>query len=392
MTVTMFTEPDERVALREAVHKLASSYGRDYIEAKVAAGERTTELWDDMGRHGYLGVSLPEEYGGGGGGIADLAAVLEEAAAAGAPLLLMVVSPAICGTIIARYGTEEQKQRWVPGIADGSITMAFAITEPDAGSNSHKIITAATADGDGFVLNGRKTYISGVDEADFVLVVARMADEKTGNLKPALFVVPTDAPGFEYQPIQMSFTAPEKQFNLYIDGVRLTRDQLVGDPDQADAGLLQLFAGLNPERIMGAAFSNGMARYALEKAVTYAKERAVWKGNPIGTHQGIAHPLAKIKIELEQARLLQQKAAALYDAGDDTGAGEYANMAKYAAGEVACNATDVAVHTHGGNGLAQEYGLGQMLLAARLGRIAPVSREMILNFVAMHTLGLPKSY
>jgi alkylation response protein AidB-like acyl-CoA dehydrogenase len=392
MTVTMFTEPEERVALREAVRKLASSYGRDYIEAKARAGERTTELWDDMGKHGYLGVSLPEEYGGGGGGIADLAAVLEEAAAAGAPLLLMVVSPAICGTIIARYGTEEQKQRWVPGIADGSITMAFAITEPDAGSNSHKIITAATADGDGFVLNGRKTYISGVDEADFVLVVARMADEKTGNLKPALFVVPTDAPGFEYQPIQMSFTAPEKQFNLYIDGVRLTRDQLVGDPDQADAGLLQLFAGLNPERIMGAAFSNGMARYALEKAVTYAKERAVWKGNPIGTHQGIAHPLAKIKIELEQARLLQQKAAALYDAGDDTGAGEYANMAKYAAGEVACNATDVAVHTHGGNGLAQEYGLGQMLLAARLGRIAPVSREMILNFVAMHTLGLPKSY
>ena len=392
MTETMFSEPDERIALREAVHKLASSYGRDYIEAKAKAGERTTELWDDMGKHGYLGVSLPEEYGGGGGGIADLAAVLEEAAAAGAPLLLMVVSPAICGTIIARYGTPAQKERWVPGIADGSITMAFAITEPDAGSNSHKIITAATADGDGYVLNGRKTYISGVDEADFVLVVARMADEKTGNLKPALFIVPTDSPGFEYQPIEMSFTAPEKQFNLYIDGVRLTRDQLVGDPDQADAGLLQLFAGLNPERIMGAAFSNGMARYALEKAVAYAKERTVWRGNPIGTHQGIAHPLAKIKIELEQSRLLQQKAAALYDAGDDTGAGEYANMAKYAAGEVACNATDVAVHTHGGNGLAQEYGLGQMLLGARLGRIAPVSREMILNFVAMHTLGLPKSY
>jgi alkylation response protein AidB-like acyl-CoA dehydrogenase len=270
--------------------------------------------------------------------------------------------------------------------------MAFAITEPDAGSNSHRIITTATPDGDGFVLNGRKTYISGVDEADYVLVVARMADARTGNLKPALFVVPTDADGFEYQPIEMSFTAPEKQFNLYIDGVRLSREDLVGDPDQADAGLLQLFAGLNPERIMGAAFSNGMARYALDKAVAYAKERAVWKGNPIGTHQGIAHPLAKVKIELEQARLLQQKAAALYDAGDDTGAGEYANMAKYAAGEVACNATDIAVHTHGGNGLAQEYGLGQMLLAARLGRIAPVSREMILNFVAMHTLGLPKSY
>ncbi len=389
MTATMFTEPEERTALREAVRKLAASYGREYIERQAAAGEKTTELWQDMGKHGYLGVSIPEEYGGGGGGIADLAAVLEEAAAAGAPLLMMVVSPAICGTIIARYGTDEQKRRWLPGIADGSITMAFGITEPDAGSNSHKIITTATEDGDGYVLNGRKTYISGVDEAQYVLVVSRMADARTGKLKPALVVVPTDAPGFEMQHIPMTFTAPEKQFTLFLDDVRVPRDALVGDED---GGLMQLFAGLNPERIMGAAFSLGMAQYALEKAVEYAKTRSVWKDQPIGTHQGIAHPLAKTKIELEQARLLMQKAAALYDAGDDFGAGEFANMAKYAAGEVACNATDVAVHTHGGNGLATEYGLGTMLLAARLGRIAPVSREMILNFVAMHSLGLPKSY
>ncbi len=386
---TMFTEPEERGALREAVAKLAASYGREYIERQAREGGKTTELWNDMGKHGYLGVSLPEEYGGGGGGIADLAAVLEEAAAAGAPLLLMVVSPAIVGTVIARYGTDEQKKRWVPGIADGTITMAFAITEPDAGSNSHQITTTATVDANGgWVLNGRKTYISGVDEADAVLVVARMSDAKTGKLKPALFVVPTDTKGFEFQPIPMAFAAPEKQFNVYIDDVHVPQDALVGDED---AGLMQLFAGLNPERIMGAAFSNGIARYALEKAVAYAKERTVWKA-PIGSHQGIAHPLAKVKIELEQARLLQQKAAALYDAGDDMGAGEYANMAKYAAGEVACNATDVAVHTHGGNGLAEEYGLGGMLLAARLGRIAPVSREMILNFIAMHSLGLPKSY
>lgn len=389
MTTTMFTEPEERIALREAVRKLAGSYGREYIERQAAAGEKTTELWHDMGKHGYLGVSLPEEYGGGGGGIADLAAVLEEAAAAGAPLLMMVVSPAICGTIIARYGTAEQKQRWLPGIADGSITMAFGITEPDAGSNSHKIITTVTADGDGYVLNGRKTYISGVDEAQYVLIVSRMADAKTGNLKPALMVVPTDAPGFEMQHIPMTFTAPEKQFQLFLDDVRVPKESLVGDED---GGIMQLFAGLNPERIMGAAFSIGMARYALDKAVEYAKTRAVWKDQPIGTHQGIAHPLAKTKIELEQAKLLMQKAAALYDAGDDFGAGEFANMAKYAAGEVACNATDVAVHTHGGNGLSVEYGLGTMLLAARLGRIAPVSREMILNFVAMHSLGLPKSY
>lgn len=386
---TMFTEPEERVALREAVAKLAGSYGREYIERQARAGEKTTDLWHDMGRHGYLGVNIPEEYGGGGGGIADLAAVLEEAAAAGAPLLMMVVSPAICGSIIARCGTADQKQRWLPPIADGSLTMAFAITEADAGSNSHQITTTATRDGDEWVLKGQKTFISGVDEAQSLLVVARTADAKTGKLKPCLFVVPTDSEGFSKSHIPMTWMAPEKQFTLFFDDVRLPLDALVGEED---AGLWQLFAGLNPERIMGAAFSNGIARFALEKAAAYAKERSVWKDAPIGAHQGIAHPLAKIKIELEQSRLLQQKAAALYDAGDDFGAGEFANMAKYAAGEVACNATDVAVHTHGGNGLTQEYGLGNLLVAARLGRIAPVSREMILNFVAMHSLGLPKSY
>jgi len=386
--ITAFTEPEERIALREAVAKLAGSYGHAYIAEKTRNGEHVTELWQDMGRHGYLGVNIPEEYGGGGGGMADLSAVLEEAAAAGAPLLMMVVSPAICGSIITRCGTEEQKRRWLPKIADGSFIMAFGITEPDAGSNSHQITTTATRDGDEWLLTGRKTFISGVDEADAVLIVARTADAKTGKLKPALFVVPTDAPGFEYTHIPMDFHAPEKQFSLFIDDVRLPADALVGDED---AGLWQLFAGLNPERIMGAAFSLGISRYALNLAVEYAKTRKVWK-DVIGTHQGIAHPLAKIKIELEQARLLMQKAAALCDAGDDFGAGEYANMAKYAGGEVACNALDVAVQTHGGNGLATEYGLGNLLVAARLGRIAPVSREMILNFVAMHSLGLPKSY
>jgi alkylation response protein AidB-like acyl-CoA dehydrogenase len=388
MTTTLFSEPEERIALREAVAKLAGSYGRSYIEEKTRSGGKVTELWQDMGRHGYLGVNIPEQYGGGGGGMADLAAVLEEAAAAGAPLLMMVVSPAICGSIITRCGTEEQKQRWLPKIADGSFIMAFGITEPDAGSNSHQITTTATRDGDEWLLNGRKTFISGVDEADAVLIVARTADAKTGKLKPALFVVPTDAPGFEYTHIPMDFHAPEKQFSLFIDDVRLPADSLVGDED---AGLWQLFAGLNPERIMGASFSIGIARYALGMAVEYAKTRKVFK-DVIGTHQGVAHPLAKVKIELEQARLLTQKAAALCDAGDDFGAGEYANMAKYAGGELACNALDVAVQTHGGNGLAQEYGLGNMLVAARLGRIAPVSREMILNFIAMHSLGLPKSY
>jgi alkylation response protein AidB-like acyl-CoA dehydrogenase len=388
--MTGFTETDERVALRKAVAKLAGGYGREYFTKQARGGGKTTELWLEIGKHGYLGVNIPEEYGGGGGGIGDVAAVCEELAAQGCPLLMMVVSPAICGTVISRFGTEEQKQRWLPGIADGTETMAFAITEPDAGTNSHNITTTARRDpdSDGWILKGRKIYISGVDEAKNVLVVARTEDAKSGKLKPCLFVVPTDAEGFEYTPIPMEIVSPEQQFSVFIDDVRLPADALVGDED---AGLIQLFAGLNPERIMAASFSTGLARYALDKAVGYVKEREVF-GAPIGTHQGLAHPLAQSKIEIELARLMTQKAAAMYDDGDDAGAGEAANMAKYAAAEAACDAADRAVQAHGGNGITQEYGVAGLLVAARAGRIAPVSRELILNFVGMHSLGLPKSY
>ncbi|WP_193612522.1 acyl-CoA dehydrogenase family protein [Nocardioides lijunqiniae] len=386
--MTTFTETEERQELRAAVRRLASKYGRDWFTEKARSGGKTTDLWLEIGKNGYLGINIPEQYGGGGGGIGDIAAVCEELSAQGCPLLLMVVSPAICGTIISRYGTEEQKQRWLPGLCDGTGTMAFAITEPDAGTNTHNITTTARRDGDGWVLNGRKIYISGVDEADNVLVVARAEDARTGKLKPCLFVVPTDAPGLEAKAIAMEIVSPELQFQVFLDDVRLPADALVGDED---GGLVQLFAGLNPERIMAAAFSTGLARYALDKATAYAKERVVFK-TPIGAHQAVAHPLAQSHIEIELARLMTQKAAALYDAGDDLGAGEAANMAKYAAAEAACDAADRAVQTHGGNGITQEYGMAGLLVATRAGRIAPVSREMILNFVSMHSLGLPKSY
>jgi alkylation response protein AidB-like acyl-CoA dehydrogenase len=386
--MSSFTESEERQELRRQVAKLASSFGREYFTEKARAGEKTTELMLAVGKAGYLGVNIPEEYGGGGGGIGDVAAVCEELAAQGCPLLMMVVSPAICGTVISRFGTEAQKQKWLPGICDGTGTMAFAITEPDAGSNSHRITTTGRRDGDEWLLKGQKVFISGVDEASNVLVVARTEDAKTGKLKPCLFVVPTDAPGLTYQRIPMEFTSPEWQFQVFLDDVRLPADALVGDED---AGLIQLFAGLNPERIMAASFSTGLARYALGRATSYVKERAVW-GDPIGTHQGLAHPLAQSHIEVELARLMTQKAAALYEAGDDMAAGEAANMAKYAAAEAACDAVDRAVQAHGGNGITQEYGVGGLLVAARVGRIAPVSREMILNFVGMHSLGLPKSY
>ncbi|MFD4502242.1 acyl-CoA dehydrogenase family protein [Streptomyces sp. NPDC058457] len=383
-------ETDEHKALREAVATLGKKYGRTYMTSVIAAGGHPTELWQEAGKLGYLGVNLPEEHGGGGGGITELSIVLEELGAAGSPLLMLVVSPAICGTVIARFGTDAQKNRWLPALADGSRLMAFGITEPDAGSNSHRITTTARRDPDtgDWLLTGRKVFISGVDMADAVLIVGRTEDARTGSLKPCLFIVPTDAEGFQKRPIDMELSAAEKQFELTLDDVRLPADALVGDED---AGLLQLFAGLNPERIMTAAFAIGMGRYALSKAIEYARDRTVWKA-PIGAHQAIAHPLAQAHIDLELARLMMQKAAHLYDAGDDIGAGEAANMAKYAAGEACVKAVDQAVHTLGGNGLTREFGLASLITAARVARIAPVSREMILNYVSHQTLGLPKSY
>ncbi len=223
-----FTESEERLELRRQVAKLASRYGREWFTDKARSGEKTTELWLEIGKNGYLGINIPEEYGGGGGGIGDIAAVCEELAAQGCPLLLMVVSPAICGTIINRFGTPAQKQRWLPGICDGTGTMAFAITEPDAGTNSHAITTTARRDGDQWVLSGRKVYISGVDESDHVLIVARTEDERTGRLKPCLFVVPTDATGVEYHPIPMEIVSPELQFTVFLDDVRLGDEALVG--------------------------------------------------------------------------------------------------------------------------------------------------------------------
>ncbi|MEU1123155.1 acyl-CoA dehydrogenase family protein [Streptomyces sp. NPDC005899] len=382
-------ETEEHKALRAAVAALGRRYGRDYTTGLAREGAHPRELWAEAGKLGFLGVNLPAEYGGGGAGMAELSIVLEELGAAGSPLLMMVVSPAICGTVIARFGTEDQKRRWLPGLSDGTLTMSFGITEPDAGSNSHRITTTARRDGGDWVLSGRKVFISGVDISDATLVVGRTADARTGRLKPCLFIVERETPGFTRTPIDMELQAAEKQFELVLDDVRLPAGALVGEEE--DTGLLQLFAGLNPERVMTAAFAIGMGRYALGRAVEYAGTRQVWKA-PIGAHQAVAHPLAVAHIELELARLMMQKAAGLCDAGDDIGAGEAANMAKYAAAEACVKAVDQAVHTLGGNGLTREYGLASLITASRVARIAPVSREMILNYVSHQTLGLPKSY
>jgi alkylation response protein AidB-like acyl-CoA dehydrogenase len=376
----------EEALLRETVASIARSFGPDYTRRINAAGEPPLELWDALASRGYLGVNIPEEYDGGGLGMSALAAVGEEITAAGCALLLIVVSPAIVGSILTRHGTTEQNERWLRGIGRGTTKFAFAITEPDAGSNSHNLSTAARRDNGKWILRGQKTFISGVEESDAILVVARVR-EPDGTLGlPLLLIVDSDAPGLERQHIPTVLPPSDKQWQLFFDDVEVEADRLIGGET---AGLKAVFDGLNPERIMGAAVCNGGSRRALELASAYARERRVWNG-PIGAHQGISHPLAEAKIELELARLMMQKAAALYDAGAP--AGEASNMAKYAAAEAGIHCVDRAIQTHGGNGFSLEYGLAQLYWAVRLVRTAPVSREMILNYVAEHSLGLPRSY
>jgi alkylation response protein AidB-like acyl-CoA dehydrogenase len=378
---------DEERQIRDAVAGICAGYGRDYMRAKVQAGEPPSELWDELAKHGYMSVNIPLAYGGGGLGMLELAAVAEEIAAAGCSLLLIVVSPAIVGSILSKHGTEEQKQRWLCGIGAGTTKVAFAITEPDAGTNSHNLATALTRADGGYRLSGQKVFISGVEDADAVLVVARMRGEDGHLGLPVLAIVDVDCPGFERQPIPMAVRGADRQWSLFFDDLQLEPERLIGGEH---GGLGVVFDGLNPERIMGAAISTGTGRLALERAASYARERVVWRA-PIATHQGIAHPLAEAKIELELARLMTRKAAALCDAGAP-GAGEASNMAKYAAAEAAIKCVDRAIQTHGGNGFSLEYGLTDLYWGARVARTAPVSREMILNYVAEHSLGLPKSY
>ncbi|WP_020497521.1 acyl-CoA dehydrogenase family protein [Sciscionella marina] len=373
--------------IRESTAKIAAKYGREYFVERAEKGEHIDELWNELGEAGLLGVHLPEGSGGGGAGLAELAVVIEELAAHGLPLLIGVISPAICGSIIAAHGSVDLKSRWLPGLADGSRKMAFALTEPDAGSNSHNIKTGARRDGDGWVVSGGKYYISAADECEALLLVAADADAPADRRRPlSLFVVPKDAPGVTLQRIDTALVSPDRQFTVFLDQVRLGPETLIGEAGQ---GLRQVFAGLNPERILAAAICTGVGRYAVARAAEYACSRQVW-ASPIGAHQGIAHPLAEAHISVELARLAVMRAAELFDTGEQ--AAEAANIAKFAASEASLKALDQSIQTHGGNGLSREYGLADLWFVTRLMRTAPVSREMVLNFVAQHSLRLPDSY
>ena len=377
----------EHKAIRETVSDIVGRYGAEYFLKRGRSGEGIEELWKDLGAAGLLGVHLPEEYGGGGGGMAEAVVVVEELAANGMPMLIWVISPAICGSILAHHGSDEMKREWLPGLADGSKKMAFGLTEPDAGSNSHNVATTARRTATGWTLSGSKYYISAIDQAEALLVVAKDAERSTPEKSAlSLFVVPTNSPGLTFQEIPTSIVSPDKQFTVFLDDVEVGDDAIIGNPGQ---GLKQVFAGLNPERILVGAICSGVGRYAIDKAADYAKQRQVWS-TPIGAHQGIAHPLAEAHIAVELGRLATIRSAELFDAGKS--AGEAANIAKFAASEAALQALDQAIQTHGGNGLSHEYGLSELWFITRLMRTAPVSREMVLNFIAQTSLGLPRSY
>jgi alkylation response protein AidB-like acyl-CoA dehydrogenase len=373
--------------LRESVGRLVGRFGRKYFQEITKAGQKPTELWQELGKAGFLGVHVSETYGGGGAGLSDYHVVVEEVAAQGCPILSLVIN-SICSPIIEQHGSEELKRDWLPGLSNGTRKLAFAITEPDAGTNTHRISTTARKTGNGWTLSGTKYWTSAVDEADALMVVARGEEtDARGRAPLSLFIVPTDAKGISKTPIQTALQVPETQFMVFFDQVAVDSGALIGVEGQ---GLKQVFAGLNPERVCAAALNNGISRFALEQGARYASERKVWDV-PIGAHQGISHPLAKAYMAVQQARLMTARAAQLSDLGSPE-AGEAANIAKFAAADSSLEALDQAIQVHGGNGLSLEYGLADLWFVARLHKTAPVSREMVLNFVAQHSLGLPKSY
>ena len=354
------------------------------------------ELWQTFADVGLMGALVPEQYGGTDVGLLPLSLAFEKIAAMGiSPNILLVTC--MDSACIARNASDAIKQQYLPGIVSGETKFCFAITEADAGTNSFNMKTRAVAQGDTFSITGSKAYISGAEIADYMLLVARttsLEDSRKTDMGQyhglSLFIVPTDAPGIEKQLMPMGFNEGVGQYTLFFDNVEVSADQVVGE---VDMGALVMFNSLNPERILAAAMCSGMSQNCIGTAVDYAKERKVFRDTPIGAYQGIAHPLAMAKAEHEAARLLMLKAAWAYDEGWEAGkVGSLANMCKLLNADSALHSVDVAIETLGGSAFTEEQGLLGLWNGARLLKTAPVSKEMILNFIAEWELGLPKSY
>lgn len=354
------------------------------------------ELWEAMARAGVQGCLVPEEYGGTGAGLLPLTLAVEQMGLHGLANALFVIT-AMDTACIVKNGSLELKRRFLPGIATGEYKFCFALTEPDAGSNAFRIQTHARRVGNSYRITGQKVFITGADISDYMLLVARTvpyAELKAQGLPKAygmsVFVVDLQSRGITLHPIPTHGIEGMTQFTVHLDDVEVPAENLVGEEH---GGAMVLFNSLNPERILAAAMAVGVSDYLLKKSVNYARSRCVFGDRPIATYQALQHPLAEIKIQTEAARLLTYRAAWAFDRDlPPAEVGMLANYAKFTAAETAIRACDQAIETHGGYGFSEEYGIIYFWESMRLLRTAPITKEMILNFVAEHVLELPKGY
>jgi acyl-CoA dehydrogenase len=388
-----FEETPELELIKKTARDVASDYDDDYW-LEVSEGREPTEFWTDCAEAGFLGTAIPEEHGGEGMGFWELSAIVEELATHGCLGVEMLYVVTVCfgGITLTNYGSDAQQAEWLPRICDGDANFCMALTEPDAGHNAPNMTTTAEQDGDEYVVDGSKQWISGVERADQMLLVARTTPKAEAAKRTqgvTLFLVDPQDANLETRELDVGIPTPEKQFEVSLDGVRVPEENVVGTEGM---GLYQLFDTVNPERILGASGAIGVGKCALNRAIDYANDREVFD-EPIGAHQAVQHPIAEDWSRLEAARLLVRKAAwAIDNEPDPKERAKIANMAKLRASEAGHDATDVAVQTHGGNGFSRDYTVIEMWKGTRLGKVAPGSTEMMRNHIAEHTLNLPRSY
>ena len=385
-----FSVSEEHQMLLDSADKIARDFPRDYYIECAKTKTFPKEQWAALAEAGFLGINTPVEYGGAGLGMLELVLLQERLAEHGVAPLFFVVNQGIAVPSISRHGTPEQKERWLPAIASGEKRCCFAITEPNAGTNTFKIQTVARDEGEHFVLNGNKLFISGIGDAHQVLVVARTSTGGDGA-RPGLtlLVVDTDADGLTWDPMDTMVSHAEHQYFVYFDEVKVPKANVLG---KIDGGIDVLFDALNPERMVVAAGAIGGGHHVLQRGVDYANEREIFKG-PIGAYQGLQHPMSEAKALLEAASLMIQKAAWLHDSGKHSKVvGDCANMGKMVGTDAAFKAADAALQCFGGYGFTESYDMLSHFITARLGKVAPINREMTLNYIGEYILGLPKSY
>lgn len=384
-----FTEA--QLAIRDAIAKLCAKYGPEYWLARDEDGRFPEEFVKDLASGGWLAITMPPELGGSGLGVTEAALMMQTIARSGAGFTgCSAVHINLFGPMpVVVYGTEEQKRRMLPPLMQGKDRTCFGVTEPDAGLDTSKVKTRAVKEGKQYIVHGQKIWTSTAQTATKILLLARtkpIEQCKTGFDGLSLFYTDFDRSRVEVREIHKMGRKAVDSNQVFFDGMKVPEEDLIGKEGE---GFKYLLHGLNPERILIAAEATGLGQAALERAAQYAKDRVVF-GRPIGQNQAIQHPLAINWIELQAAELLTYKAAALYDAKLNCGA--EANSAKYFAAEAAFKACTQAVMTHGGMGYAKEFHVERMMREVMIARIAPVSRELVLSYVAEKALGLPKSY